>query len=163
MSTTPVSLVAVPLTTPPTRQSLGNQYSKGGDQWFAREKFVDGVGNLNLAVQQLQAVIGLQTSTTSQVTGLLALVNGNLSFGDFATGQATGNLNTDLIGGTSPVTPNTPFTLSHTLGQVPNGFVAGQKSAAADFYGIATTQAWTDTDITILCDTASVDFVILVY
>ena len=162
-TTTTVSLVAVALSTPPTRQSMTGGYAKGSDESFTRARIANSIGILNQAVLQLQAVIGLQTTTNTDVTGLLALTNGNLSFGDFATGHAKGNLNTSLIGGTSPSSANTPFTLTHTLGQIPNGFVAGQKSVASDFYGIATTQAWTNTTITILCDTASVDFVILVY
>ena len=160
---TTVSLVAVPLTTPATRQSLGGSYTKTSDSWFAREKSVDGIGNLNLAVTQLQQVVGLSNSTTTAVTGLLALTNGNLSFGNFSGGMDSGNLKSILIGGTSPASANTPFTLTHNLGKIPNGFLAGQKSVASDFYGIATTGGWTTTQLTISCDTSSVDFVILVY
>jgi hypothetical protein len=162
-TTTTVSLVAVALATPPTRQSMAGGYAKGSDEGFTRWRTSNAVGVLNQAILQLQAVIGLQTTANTEVTGLLALTDGNLSFGDFATGHPKDNLNTDLIGGTTPTSANTPFTLTHTLGQIPNGFVAGQKSVKSDFYGIATTQAWTNTTITILCDTASVDFVILVY
>jgi hypothetical protein len=138
---------------------MGGIMGAGDDNSHAREKFVDAVGNLNKAVLQLQQVVGLSTD----VTGLLQLVNGNLSFGNFSAGQDSGNLQTELIGGTSPVLPNTAQTISHTLGKIPNGFIAGQTSAACNFYGTAAGNAWTNTTLTILCDTASVNFVLLVY
>lgn len=153
--------IAVRLSTPPTRHALGSIYQKGGgDAAYAREKFADAVGNLNQSVMQLQTVLGIQTSTSSNVTGLLALTSGNLSFGDLAGGQDTGNLKTIMVSGTSPVTPNTAFTITHNLGKIPNGFIAIQKDVASDFYG--TSGSWNTTTMQLFCDKPSVGFVLLV-
>lgn len=159
MSTTPI---AVKLTTPPTRQKLGGVYGSGGDDPHAREKFVDGIGNLNLAVNQLNAVVGVTDSTEQNVTGLLGLVNGNLSFGNIAAGQHSANMKSTIVQGTSPIIANTAFTLTHNLGQIPNGFIVIRKDQHADFYGDSGTGTWDTSVITIKCDTITVGYTILV-
>jgi hypothetical protein len=159
MSTPPI---VIKLTTPPTRNAMGGIYGAGQDSPHAREKFVDGIGNLNVAVNQLQTVLGISTDNTQSVTGLLNLVNGNLSFGNLSTGHDQGNLKTQLLQGTSPAIANTPFTLTHTLGKIPNGFVVVQKGAVADFIGTASGNAWSTTTITIICNAISVFYTILV-
>jgi hypothetical protein len=137
-----------PLTTPPTRQSIGQ------DAGHARLKLVDAVGNLNTAVNALQTLTGTATSTSSEV-------NGNLSFGNISSGKVSGNLKTQMFTGTSPGA-NTPFTLNHNLGKVPNGAILIQSNVAATLYGDMTDQAWTSTTITLLLNQSSVNYVILV-
>lgn len=144
MSTTPLS-------TPPTRLALGS----GKDTWYAREKTVDAIGNLNIAVQQLQTLVGESSSTANAI-------DGNLSFGNLSEGQTQGNLKTELLQGTSPATANTAFTLTHTLGKIPNGAILVQSSVAAILYGSAATEGWTDSTITLLLNEVSVNYVILV-
>lgn len=125
--------MTVPLTTPPTRRPIGS------DSSYAREKFNDAIGNLN------QAVLSLQS----------------LSFGNLANGQPTGSLNTFLAQGTSGAA-NTPFTINHPLGQIPNGAILVQSNIAAILYGSAATEGWTSTQISVLLNQASVDYVILI-
>ncbi|MHB1955218.1 MAG: hypothetical protein ACYCOU_15910 [Sulfobacillus sp.] len=139
---------STPLTTPPTRLAIGK------DSWHAREKMVDGIGNLNVAVNSLQTAVGNTAANTTAI-------NGNLSFGNLSAGQPQGNLKTEMLTGTSPAA-NTAFTLTHTLGKIPNGAILIQSSAAATLYGDATAQAWTTTTITLLLTVASVNYVILV-
>ena len=157
---TPV--IAVKLTTPPTRNSMGGIYGAGTDGPHAREKFVDSTGNLNLAVTQLQQVLGIATGNQSAVTGLLALVNGNLSFGNISSAQPSGNLKTIILQGTTPATINTNFTLTHNLGKIPNGYVVLRRNVKSEFFGDPTTGSWNSTTIQIQCDTVSVNYTILV-
>ena len=139
---------STPLTTPPTRLAIGK------DSWHAREKMVDGIGNLNVAVDALQTAVGNTASNTTAI-------NGNLSFGSLSAGQPQGNLKTEMLTGTSPAA-NTAFTLTHTLGKIPNGAILIQSNVAATLYGDATAQAWTTTTITLLLTVASVNYVILI-
>ena len=138
-----------PLTTPPTRLAVGK------DSWHAREKFVDGIGNLNTAVAALQTAVGNTADNTTAI-------NGNLSFGNISASEPTGNLKTEMLTGTTPATVNTAFTLTHTLGKIPNGAILIQSNVAATIYGDMTDNAWTTTTITLLCTVASVNYVILV-
>ncbi len=152
-----------PLTTPPSRIAIGK------DSWHAREKLVDAVGNLNIAVRALESLVtqiatlvGQVNTLNTSVTGIQTTITGNLSFGDLSHGQPQGNLKTILLQGTSPATPNTAFTLTHNLGKIPNGFVVVQQNVAAIFYGTAAGNAWTTTQLTILANAASVNYTILV-
>lgn len=143
-----VTIVTPPLTTPPTRLAIGK------DGWHAREKMVDGIGNLNTAVSALQTLVGITNDNSTSI-------DGNLSFGNISMGQPTGNLKTELLQGTSPATANTAFTLTHTLGKIPNGVILVQSNVAAIFYGSAA-NGWTTTQITIFSNTVSVVYTILV-
>src|ERR1700734_1652432 len=155
------------LSLPPTRLAQGLTF-KGGqsgiggagvnDAWNAREKTVDAITNLNnTAVSTSNAV-----ATLNELVGAGGTLMGNLSFGDIAAGQPTGNLKTILLQGTSPGTANTAFTLTHNLGKIPNGAILVQSNVAATLYGDATAQAWTDTTITLLLSVASVNCTIWV-
>lgn len=138
-----------PLSTPPTRLAMGK------DEWRSREKTVDAIGNLNSAVDGLLALTGSNNQNTNAI-------NGNLSFGNVSASKFSGNLHTQMFTGTSPATANTPFTLTHGLGQIPNGAILIQSNAAAILYGNMTSQAWTSTTITLLMSVASISYCILV-
>jgi hypothetical protein len=155
-----MSSIPIALTTPPTRLALGSTYGAGSDTSHAREKFVDAVGNLNKAVQQLQQIVGFSTD----ITNLTTLVDGNLSFGDIdgSPSTASDNMKSIILQGTSPVLVNTNFTLTHNLGKVPNGFVVLRKDQHADFFGDPSTGTWNLTTIEIQCDTTLVSYTILV-
>lgn len=142
-------MTTTPLSTPPVRIPIGQ------DNWFAREKIADGIGNLNSAVTALQTLVGENQSNTNAI-------NGNLSFGNISQGQAEGNLKTQMFMGTSPSSANTAFTLTHKLGKIPNGAILIQSNATATLYGNMTDQAWTSTTITLLLNQASISYVILV-
>ena len=73
-----VTIPSAPLTAPPTRMALG------GDAWFAREKFVDAVGNLNGAITSLQLSSIAGTSAVDQLPANVPVV----SFGTGAPGGA---------------------------------------------------------------------------
>jgi hypothetical protein len=139
---------STPLTTPPTRRALG------ADSSYAREKTNDAIGNLNIAVSALQTLVGEGSANSDAI-------DGNLSFGNLSAGEVQGNLKTELIQGTGPAA-NTAFTLSHTLGKIPNGAILVQSNVAASLYGSASGNGWTDTTITLLLNEASVDYTILV-
>ena len=58
-----------------------------------------------------------------------------------------------LFSGTSPVAPNTDFTIAHGLGAVPTGYWVVYQDKAAVIYASPT--AWDSTNIVLRCDTAS--------
>lgn len=138
-----------PLSTPATRQPLGN------DWWYLREKTADAVGSLNTNVTTLSTLVGIPVGSQSGITG-------NLSFGDISTGVIRGNLQTQMFQGTSPATANTAFTFAHGLGKIPNGAILIQSDVAAILYGNAVSNGWTSTTITLLFSVASVAYTILV-
>lgn len=138
-----------PLSTPPTRLAIGK------DNWRAREKTVDAIGNLNAATNGLISLTGINNNNSNAI-------NGNLSFGNISAGKVSGNLHSQMFTGTSPATANTAFTLTHDLGQIPNGAILIQSNAAATLYGNMNDQSWTTTTITLLMSVASVDYVIII-
>lgn len=137
------------LSTPPTR------LAQGKDAWRVREKTVDAIGNLNTAVNGLVALTGATSSNTNAIAG-------GLSFGNISAGRASANLHTQMFTGTSPSVAGAAFTLSHDLGQIPNGAILIQSNVAAILYGTASSQAWTNTEITLMLNAASVNYCIMV-
>lgn len=81
---------------------------------------------------------------------LVRIVNGNMSFGN--------GLTPDNIAGvwatvTTPVAPNTDFTITHNLLYVPVGFIVMNQSVAGVIYKGSV--AWSKTTITLRCNVAS--------
>ena len=64
---------------------------------------------------------------------------------------------------TSDATPDTEFTVSHNLGAVPVGrIVIWQDKAGSLYQGPSTGTAWTNANIYLKCDVASVQFLIFI-
>jgi hypothetical protein len=61
----------------------------------------------------------------------VSVVNGQLGFGD---GTNLDNINGSWINTTTPVAPNTDFTVSHNLGRIPSGYWIMTKDRAVDIY-----------------------------
>ncbi len=81
-------------------------------------------------------------------------LNGRLSFGD---GTDADNIKGLWVSGTSHATPDTEFTVTHNLGQIPVGFLdVGYKDKAGVFYRGGTT--WTTSEIYLKCNVASVAY-----
>lgn len=82
----------------------------------------------------------------------------NVSFGD---GSNSDNIFGVWVTVTSPVAPNTQFTVNHSLGQVPVAFDVKRKNAAGDVYDSGT--PWTATQIFLKCSAASVTLTLFIH
>ena len=83
---------------------------------------------------------------------LARVLNANISFGNPTAGPD--NMKGAWFDGTTPVGANTDFTVTHNLGYIPQGWLVIFQDKAASVYQGATT--WTDTQIFLRCNTASV-------
>lgn len=86
---------------------------------------------------------------------------GNVSFGSTMdnTGQDQ-NIQGYKAMGTTPATPNTQFSINHSLGRIPIGFLVISLNAVATIY--AGTTAWTSTTIYLACNQSSVAYSLIV-
>jgi hypothetical protein len=100
-------------------------------------------------------------------------ITGKVLAGNLTLGATTSNADPDKnLGaykatGTTPVTPNTAFTVKHSLTHVPIGFSVLRANAAAHIYDSGT--AWTAATfaiqgtISLKCDVASVAFTLIIW
>lgn len=85
---------------------------------------------------------------------------GNVSYGSSMSNKDEDtNLSIWKAQGTSPVTPNTNFTLTHTLGRIPNTIVGQDTNNGGVLYRGG---AWTKTAIILKCTTASAEYNLIV-
>lgn len=98
------------------------------------------------------------------------VLGGNISFGA-TTGNTDRDINMDCFKatGTTPVGPNTEFSVSHNLKRIPIGYLIGFLDRAGDLYqGPTTGTAWTAAtasalgNIFIKCSVASANFFIII-
>ena len=74
------------------------------------------------------------------------------------------NFNSNLVSFTSHATPDTEFSITHTLERVPTGRVILHQSKAGNLYqGPATGTAWTVSLAYFKCDVASVAFYVMLF
>jgi len=89
-------------------------------------------------------------ATKKYVERLANILNGQISFGN---GTALDNMQGRWINVVTPVAPDTDFTITHSLGRIPVGFITIRADkAGVVYYG---TIAATTTDLTLKCSTAS--------
>ena len=84
---------------------------------------------------------------------LARIINGLISFGD---GTNTDNMNGSWQNFTTPLTPNTDFTLIHNLGRQAVGYIVVAKSATCDVFTSATSNPNPGTQIILQATGASV-------
>lgn len=86
---------------------------------------------------------------------------GNVSFGT-AINDTDGdrNIRCSKVSGTTPGVANTEFSVAHTLGTIPMGFLVLSTGAAAHIY--KSTTAWTTTTIYLKCDQPTVAFALII-
>jgi hypothetical protein len=116
--------------------------------------------------------LGLAPKTTDAmvryVQELISKSLSNISFGT-TTSNADADMNMQCYKatGTTPVGPNTAFTVNHNLKHVPFGFSVLRTNIAAHIYdsGVAWTAATNSTlgTISLKCDQASVVFTIVIF
>ena len=89
------------------------------------------------------------------------VLSGNISYGSAVNGDQQQNINGVYAKGTSPVTPNTTFSVAHILGRVPIGFHTIRINAAATLYDSGV--AWTASTISLKSSAASAAFTIFIF
>jgi hypothetical protein len=89
------------------------------------------------------------------------VMGGNISFGNGTNGNTEQNINGVWATGTTPATPNTPFTLNHVLGKVPIGFDVKRINKAGSIFDSGT--AWTNTQIFVESNVASATFSLFIF
>jgi hypothetical protein len=88
---------------------------------------------------------------------LAKVLNGNVSFGaTMSNAQEDQNLNVWKATGTSPATPNTNFTINHSLGRIPITIVGQDGNNGGVLYRGSV--AWTKTTVSLKCTTASMTY-----
>ena len=83
--------------------------------------------------------------------------NGNISFGN---GTQIDNIDGCWASATSPMVPDTDFTITHNLGRVPNGFILFSKSGSCDVY--LGSVASTKTEMTLRCTDINISLLLFV-
>lgn len=86
---------------------------------------------------------------------------GRIRFGNATDGARGENIAGEVQIITSDATPDTEFSVTHTLGSVPVGrIILYQDKAGSLYQGPSTGTAWTDTTAYFKCDVASVTFAV---
>ena len=95
----------------------------------------------------------------SDLRSLFLLTQGRISFGDGVDGNRGENIDGEFQVFTSHATANTEFSVAHTLGVVPIGYIVMGQDKAGSLYQLSGTgTAWTSTTIYFKCDATSVQF-----
>jgi hypothetical protein len=89
------------------------------------------------------------------------VLSGNISYGRGVNGDQQQNINGVYATGTTPVTPNTTFTVNHILGRVPIGFHTIRINAAGTIYDSGV--AWTTTTISVKSTAGGAVFTLFIF
>jgi hypothetical protein len=113
------------------------------------------INNISTLIQGLKTVPDLSRFIASALDSILTQLNGKLTFGE----------NIQSFGPVSVTFTDTqPLKIAHGLGRTPSGVViTGMDRAAILFYPNKTTFPWTDTQIFLQSDTASLVADILIF
>lgn len=89
----------------------------------------------------------------NDLINIFMALKGKISFGD---GIASENISGQFVTFTSSATPNAEFSVPHTLGATPIGWIVVNKNKAGDLY--KGTTVWTSLSIALKCSVASVTY-----
>lgn len=89
----------------------------------------------------------------NDLVNIFMALKGRLSFGD---GVASENISGQFVTFTTSATPNAEFSVPHTLGATPIGWIIVNKDKAGDLY--KGTTVWTNSSIALKCSVASVTY-----
>lgn len=94
-----------------------------------------------------------------QIDNLYQAVQGRISFGTGVDGTQSGNIEGEWQEFTSDAMANTEFSVTHTIGSIPLGYIIVAQDKAGSLYQMDDTgTAWTSTTIYLKCSVASVTF-----
>ena len=97
----------------------------------------------------------------TDLSNLAEAMKGRIRFGTGTTGDKGENIAGEFATFTSDATPDTEFSVTHTLSAVPVGaYVLHQDKAGSLYQGPTTGTAWTSTTLYFKCDVASVTFTV---
>lgn len=113
------------------------------------------VNNISTLIQGVNSIEGLRRFVANALDSILTQFNGKLDFGD----------NIRSFGPVAVEFSNTlPMKINHGLGRTPIGyFVVGLSAAAIVFNPDRASFPWTDTQIFLQSNTASIDAQILIF
>lgn len=95
----------------------------------------------------------------NNIDNLFRCLNGRVRFGRGTDGDRGENLAGEFQQFTSDGSANTEFSVTHTLGSVPVGYIILGQDKAGSLYQLATTgTAWTSSTIYLKCSVSSVTF-----
>jgi hypothetical protein len=103
----------------------------------------------------------MKDASTNVVQNHARILSGNVAYGSVSNTDTSRNINGVWATGTTPVAPNTPFTVDHVLGRVPVGFHTVRINAAGTLYDSGVT--WTSTTISLKCSVASAAYTIFIF
>jgi len=104
------------------------------------------------------ADIGGQRRLVEILRGVGRLFDGRISFGDGANKE---NLDIEFKNVTSHATANTEFSVSHSLGRLPGGYMVVKRDKAATVYDGIT--SWTDSAIYLRCNASSTSLRLIIF
>ena len=113
--------------------------------------------NLNEQLPQHEQIRLLQ----DQLSKIFYLLQGRVSFGTGTDGVSGQNISGQFQEFTSDASANTEFTVAHTVGSVPLGYLVLAQDKAGSLYQMDDTgTAWTSTNIYLKCSVSSVKFLV---
>lgn len=97
----------------------------------------------------------------TDLNSLFLAMQGRLRFGDGGDGDRGENISGQFQSFTSHATANTEFSVSHTLGSVPVGYLILGRDKTGNLYQLSGTgTAWTSSTIYLKCSVSSVTFLV---
>ncbi len=95
-------------------------------------------------------------SIDDDIRNIVTVFQGRVRFGD---GTNAENISGEFLSFTSDVSVDTEFSVSHSLGVIPIGYLIMYQDKAGSMYQAPTTGTnWTDSTIYLKCDVSSVTF-----
>lgn len=89
---------------------------------------------------------------------LARVLNGNVNYGStMSNADKDKNMNCWKVAGVTPATPNTDFTIQHSLRRIPLT-LNGWDTDNLGVIGRSPTTPWTETTVTLRCSTASANY-----
>jgi len=105
------------------------------------------------------AINSYARSVNADITQLCRAINGMIRFGVGTTGTNGENIYGQWLQITTNATPNTESTFTHTMGNIPVGYIITWQDKAGNLYqGPTTGTLWTANTISLKCTVASVTF-----
>lgn len=101
-------------------------------------------------------------SITDAVQRIVRKVNGQVSFGDGASGFKAGNLDAANVNVVTPTVANTEFPVLHRLGRKPTGYFVVRQDKAVRVYD-SSVGSWTERLMYLKADVATATLRIVVY
>lgn len=95
----------------------------------------------------------------ADIVNLFLCLQGRIRLGDGGDGTSGENIAGQFQEFTSDAVADTQFTVAHTIGSIPVGYIVLWQNIAGTLYqGPSTGTAWTDSNIYLKCNVASVTF-----